>query len=108
VTVWHTDLQVTSRFTARLAALLLLLLAATGAGAGLGTGLGNSAPRLSRPGACSVPRRAPQFVSEDPESEVPPRPVLPGISVGAPEPPTDSFHRSLFQRPPPAALLVHA
>jgi hypothetical protein len=95
--------QVSSRFAARLLAALLFALTAFGAAA-------PSAASISQPaiGTRQKARRASQRLPEQHKSAFTPRLVRVTNSRGDSPLPTLSFLSWLFQRPPPAALLLDA
>lgn len=94
---------VSSRFAARLLAALMFALTAFGVAR-------PSAASISRPVIWTrqKARRAPQRLPEQHESACKLRLVRTTNSRCDPPPPTVSFLRWVFQRPPPSALLFHA
>ncbi|HUI58263.1 MAG TPA: hypothetical protein VLY04_24990 [Bryobacteraceae bacterium] len=93
-----------SRFTTRLVGALLLLLAAFGLSGASVAGLGMSQAVVR---AQHEVRRAPHRVSHHILPAAPaPQPVLSSHCPADPRPVAAGFHRWLFQRPPPYALLL--
>jgi hypothetical protein len=97
--------QANSRATTRLLTALMLLLAAFGL-----TGSTFAAPRTSQTIVWARPRkrRAPRRLPEQSQPAIAPRPVCRTNARRDPWPPSRFFHRWLFQRPPPYALLSQA